>query len=239
MVTDLVVKAVLFDLGNTLVQMWTPELVYKKVLASLGIRKPVGGISEALARTEEEFKLQGYRVTYGKVPYEEYYGRWDSVVLKHLGVPDDRRLSREIQARWFDHADCVIYPDVKDTLTKLKRAGLKTGLVSTAYEEDIHAISRKAGLETDLFDVVIGANTIKREKPHPDVFRHALKKLNVKPEEALFIGDDIDADYKGAEKVGIRALLIQRTETKTLHLRTITSLKGIFKYINQSDMARP
>jgi putative hydrolase of the HAD superfamily len=235
-VTDLVVKAVLFDLGNTLVQMWIPELVYKKVLASLGIRRPVGEIREALARTEEEFKLHRYRVTYGKVPYEEYYDRWDSVVLRHLGVPEDRRLVREIQAGWFDHADCVIYPDVKDTLTKLKQTGLKTGLISTAYEEDIDAISRKAGLEIDLFDVVIGANTIKQEKPHPDVFRHALKKLNVKPEEALFIGDNIDADYKGAEKVGIRALLIQRTETKTPRLRTITSLKEIFKHISQSDI---
>jgi len=231
-VSDLVVKAVLFDLGNTLVQMWIPELTYEKVLASLGIKRPVGEIRKALARTEEKFKQRGYRLMYGKVPYEEYYDRWDSVVLGHLGVPEDGRLLREIQARWFDHADCVIYPDVKDTLTKLKQTGLKTGLISTAYEEDIDAITRKAGLRTSLFDVVIGANTIGEEKPHPNVFRHALNVLNVKPEETLFIGDNVDADYKGAEKVCIRALLIQRTETKPTGLRTITSLKEIFKYMN-------
>ena len=79
---------------------------------------------------------------------------------------------------------------------------------------------------------MIGANTIKEEKPHPDVFKHALEKLNVKPEETLFIGDNIDADYRGAENVGIHALLIQRTGLKTSGLRTITSLKDTFKHIN-------
>jgi 2-haloalkanoic acid dehalogenase type II len=231
-VSGLVIKAVLFDLGNTLVKTWIPELTYEKVLASLGIRRSVEEIRQALAKTEEEFKLHKYRLTYGKVPYKEYWDRWDSLVLKHLGVSENRRLVREIQTRWFDHADCEIYPDVKHTLSKLKQRGLKTGLISTAYEEDIDAISKKAGLETSLFDIVIGANTIKEEKPHPDVFKCALEKLNVKPEETLFIGDNIDADYRGAENVGIHALLIQRTEPKTSGLRTITSLKDTFKHIS-------
>jgi 2-haloalkanoic acid dehalogenase type II len=232
MVFDLVIKAVLFDLGNTLVKMWVPELTYERVLASLGIRRSVEEIKEALAKTEEQFKLHKYRLTYGKVPYKEYWDKWDALVLKNLGVSEDRRLIREIQTRWYDHADCVIYSDVKHTLSKLKQKGLKTGLISTAYEEDINAISKKAGLKTNLFDIVIGANTIKEEKPHPDVFKYALKKLNVKPEETLFIGDNIDADYNGAENVGINALLIQRTEAKTSGLRTITSLDDTFKYID-------
>jgi 2-haloalkanoic acid dehalogenase type II len=231
-VSGLVIKAVLFDLGNTLVKTWVPELTYEKVLASLGIRRSVEEIRQALAKTEEEFKLHRYRLTYGKVSYKEYWDRWDSLVLKHLGVSENRRFVREIQIRWFDHADCALYPDVKQTLSKLKQKGLKIGLISTAYEEDIDAISKKAGLEIDLFDIVIGANTIKEEKPHPDVFKYALEKLNVKPEEALFIGDNIDADYKGAENVGIHAVLIQRTESKTSGLRTITSLKDTFKHIN-------
>jgi 2-haloalkanoic acid dehalogenase type II len=232
MVFGLVIKAVLFDLGNTLVKTWIPELTYERVLASLGIRRSVKEIREALAKTEEDFNLHKHRLTYGKVPYKEYWDRWDSLVLKHLGISEDRKLVREIQTRWFDHADCEIYPDVKQTLSKLKQKGLKTGLISTAYEEDIDAIFKKAGLDTSLFDVVIGANTVKEEKPHPDVFKHALRKLGVKPEETLFIGDNIDADYKGAGKVGMHALLIQRTEAKASGLRTITSLEEAFKHMN-------
>jgi len=228
------VKAVLFDLGNTLVKSWVPEATFHKVLGSLGISRSVDEIKKALAKTDEEFDTLNYNSLYGKVSYRKFWNRWDSLVLRHLGLPKDKKLIRDIQARWFDYAECEIYFDVKETLHKLKHMGLKIGLVSGGYEEDVYAILETITLPKELFDVIIGANTIKKVKPHPDVFRYALKKLKVKPDETLFIGDAIDDDYKGAEKVGIKAILIQRTENhtnKTSRLRTITSLEEIFKYI--------
>jgi HAD superfamily hydrolase (TIGR01549 family) len=227
-------KAVLFDLGNTLVRMWVPEFVYHGVLGSLGISRSIERIKQALARTEEEFRDRKYRLLYGKISYRKYWNEWDSTVLKHLQIIADRKLVTEIQTRWFDYADCKVYPDVKPILTELRTRGLKTGMISTAYEEDITAISKKAGLPKDLFSVIIGANTIKKEKPHPDVFKYALRKLNVEPEGALFVGDSVDADYRGAEKVRMRAILIQRTENVTCNtqgLITINELKEIFNYI--------
>ncbi len=113
--------------------------------------------------------------------------------------------------------------------------GLKLGLISTAYEEDINAILERAGLEKRLFDIVVGANTVKKEKPHPDVFRHALSKLDVETEETLFVGDHIDNDYKGAKAVGIHALLIERehkSPDNTCDLERIRSLQEIFKFID-------
>lgn len=228
-------EAVLFDLGNTLVRMWVSEFVYHEVLGSLGISRSIEKIKQALARTEEEFKDRGYRLLFGKVSYGKYWNRWDSIVLKHLQIIADQKLVTEIQTRWFNYADCEAYPDVKPILAELKTRGFKTGMISTAYEEDITAISKKAGLPKDLFNVIIGANTIKKEKPHPDVFKYALRKLNVKPEETLFVGDSIDADYRGAETVGIRAVLIQRTgnaASNTYGLKTISELKEIFNYID-------
>jgi len=77
--------------------------------------------------------------------------------------------------------------------------------------------------------------TLRKGKPHPDVFKYALKKLNVKPEDAVFVGDSIDADYNGAENVRIKAILVRRTEDntkRTSRLRTIPNLEEIFKYTN-------
>jgi putative hydrolase of the HAD superfamily len=111
---------------------------------------------------------------------------------------------------------------------------LKLGLISTAYEEDIDAVLERAGIAKGLFDIVVGANTIKKEKPHPDVFRHALSKLNVEPEEALFVGDHVDNDYKGAKAVGIHALLIEREHRSTddtSDLERVRNLQEIFKFI--------
>jgi HAD superfamily hydrolase (TIGR01549 family) len=233
-VVALKIRAVLFDLGNTLVKTWIPEMTYLKVLASLGIHRSVEEIKDALSRTEDEFKESNYRSTYGKVSYIEYWEKWDSLVLKNLKIFDEC-FAKEIQKRWFDYANCVTYPDTKETLVRLKQRGLKLGLISTAYEEDITAIFERANLEKASFDIIIGANTIKKEKPHPDVFKYALKKLKVKPEETLFVGDHIDNDYKGARAVGIDALLIQR-ESRSLSnisdFKRISNLEEMYKFID-------
>jgi putative hydrolase of the HAD superfamily len=233
-VVTLKIRAVLFDLGNTLVKTWIPGVTYQKVLTSLGINRSVKEIEKALSKTEQIFEKSNYRSMYGKASYIEYWVKWDSEVLKNLRISGDEYLAKEIATRWFDHADCVTYPDTKETLVKLKQMDLKLGLISTAYEEDITAILERADLEKNFFDVIIGANTIKKEKPHPDVFKYALAKLQVKPEEALFVGDQIEADYRGADRVGIHAMLIQREENNTnssSELRTITSLEQIFEYL--------
>jgi 2-haloalkanoic acid dehalogenase type II len=234
-VASMKIRAVLFDLGNTLIRTWIPEVTYHNVLSSFGIERPTEAIREAIDKTEKEFRESNYRSRYGEVAYTEYWETWDTRVLKHLGVPQRQVPAKMILARWFDHADCSAYPDTAVSLKRLKQMGVKTGLISTAYEEDINAILDKAGLEKGLFDVVVGANTIKKEKPHPDVFRHALNKLNVKPDETLFVGDHIDNDYRGARAVGIHALLIEREDRSTddsSDLERIKSLQEVFKFIN-------
>jgi len=109
------------------------------------------------------------------------------------------------------------------------------GIISTAYEQDIEAITQKTGLQKELFEIIVGADTLKKTKPDPEVFKYALTRLKVKPQETLFVGDEIDADYRGAENAGIHALLIQRTENRTSQtsdLSTIASLEEVFKYLD-------
>ena len=229
------IRAVLFDLGNTLVKTLNTEVTFKNVPTSLGIDRSVEELQEAIAKTEEEFKESNYRSRYGKVTHKEYWERWDTQVLKYLGVSGSGYLAKQIKARWFDHANCLTYPDTIVTLNRLKQMRLKLGLISAAYEEDIDAILERAGLAKGLFDIVVGVNTIKKEKPHPEVFRHALSKLNVEPRETLFVGDHIDNDYKGAKAVGIRALLIERKRKgpdNTYDLERIRSLQEIFKFMD-------
>jgi putative hydrolase of the HAD superfamily len=226
-------KALLFDLGYTLINSLASEAVFCKVLGSFGIQIPVEKIREALARTENEFGNVKNEPTYGKVSYEEFWNGWDSRVLRHLGLPENKKVVDGTLAKWFDYAGIKAYSEVKNTLCKVKQMGLKTGIISDAYEEDINLILEKAHLKNELFDIKIGANTIKKIKPHPDVFKYALSKLYTKPNEALFIGDAVETDYKGAEKVGIKAILIQRKKEQTqANLRTIRSLEEIFNFID-------
>lgn len=229
------IKAVLFDLGNTLVKLWIPETVYHRILTSFNINRSIEEIREALVKAQKDSERLKYEQLFGKIPYEEYWNKRDGLLLRHLGLPPDRKLLKKIQTRWFDYAECPLFPDVNPVLSKLRERGLKMGIISTAYEQDIDAITQKTGLQKELFQVIVGADTLKKTKPDPEVFKYALTKLKVKPQETLFVGDEIDADYRGAESAGIHALLIQRTENKTSQtsdLSTIASLEEVFKYLD-------
>jgi 2-haloalkanoic acid dehalogenase type II len=228
------IKAVLFDLGSTLVKTWTPEITYRSLLSSFGIDRSTEAIKEALEMVEKEFAESNFGSEYGRVSYTQYWDRWDAKVLKHLGIPQNKIPANEVLAKWWKYADCVAYPDAKENLERLRQIGVRVGLVSNAYEEDIEPILSKAGLERRFFDVVVGVNTIKKAKPQPDIFRYALAKLDVKPEETIFVGDHIDNDYRGARAVGIRALLIERenrSKDDTSNLERIKNLQEILRLI--------
>jgi 2-haloalkanoic acid dehalogenase type II len=233
-VVVLKIKAVLFDLGGTLVKTWTPEMTYRSLLSSFGIDRSTEAIREAIELVEKEFEESNFGSEYGKVSYTQYWDRWDAEVLKHLGIPRSQIPANEVLAKWWKYAACVAYPDAKDSLERLRQMGVRVGLVSNAYEEDIDPILSKANLAKRLFDVVVGVNTIKKAKPQPDIFRYALAKLDVKPKETVFVGDHVDNDYRGARAVGIRALLIEResrSKDDTSNFERIKSLQEILRLI--------
>jgi HAD superfamily hydrolase (TIGR01509 family) len=229
----LTIKAVLFDMGNTLVKYdyGSPEEVFKKILTSLGFYKSLDEIKKAFLSAEREAEDTNLLSSFGKIKCEEFWYRWDSLVLKHLKIEENEELPKIIHSRWFDFVDSTLYPEAKQVLLELKQRGLKIGLISTAYEEEIQFILEKADLEKTTFDIIVGVDTIRKAKPNPDTFKYAISKLNVKPEEAIFVGDNVEADYEGAEKAGIHALLIDRTGKQQSDLKTIKNLKEILSQI--------
>ena len=223
------IKAVLFDMGNTLVKYDVEifEEVYHRILTSMGISRSIEDIKRAFLKTEKEAKDLGLLSSLGKIRCEEFWHQWDSIVLKHLSIAKNEELAKIVQSKWFDFMDSTLYPEVREVLSELRRRRLKVGLISTAYEEELHIILKKTGLEKTAFDIIVGVDTIKKAKPNPEVFKHATRKLNVEPEETMFVGDNIEADYKGAENAGMHPLLINRTEEEQKGLRTIRSLKEV------------
>jgi len=223
------IKAVLFDLGNTLVYM-KPEETLQKILKSYGIVKSLGEVKQAMVKAQE-FDIEKHC----HLPAHEFYTQWNMLELKHLGITDKaeaRKLAEEVNFQWFDFAKIYVYTDVKKTLQRLKQRGLKLGLVTGGYEEDIEKILPKAGLER-FFDASVGVNTTGKRKPHPKAFKSALKRLGIKPHEAIFIGDDLAADYLGAEKAGLIPVLIKREGSPASDVRTIKRLDEIFEVLDE------
>jgi len=228
------IKAVLFDMGNTLVKYdyGLPEEVFQKVLFSLDISRSLDDVKKAFLNAGKEAEGVDLLSSFGKIKCEVYWRQWDSLVLKHLKITDNEELAKIVQSRWFDFVDSTLYPEVKEVLSELKQRGLKIGLISTAYEAEINLVLEKADLAVATFDIIVGVDAIRQAKPNPDIFKYALSKLDVQPEEAIFVGDNVEADYKGAENAGIQALLIDRTEKKQSGFKTIENLNEVLSHIH-------
>ena len=214
-------KAVLFDLGNTLVYSH-PEITFQRILADHGVTKRLKEVKNALIRGNTEFDIERHE----GLSAHEFYTQWNIIQLKHLGLEGSkaRRLAATIDSEWWKYAEFHVYSDVERSLHRLKQMGLKLGIITGGFEEDIEAIMPKTGLD-DLFDVKVGVNATGKRKPHPEAFKHALRQLGIKPSEAIFVGDNFKADYKGAEKAGMKPILIRRKGSSTQSLFTDVRLK--------------
>jgi HAD superfamily hydrolase (TIGR01662 family) len=107
----------------------------------------------------------------------------------------------------------------------------KLGIVSNfAIPECVDRLLEKHGL-AGFFDVVVVSGAVNKRKPSVEIFRNALETLGVKAEEAVFVGDTVDADVQGAKAAGMRTIYIERRQQKDAEAagpdQTIKNLKEL------------
>jgi putative hydrolase of the HAD superfamily len=98
------------------------------------------------------------------------------------------------------------FPRVVETLRKLKKKGLKLGVVSDGVRLKAWMRLNAAGLDK-YFDTVVTFDDTGKKKPAKEPFLKACKELNVKPEECLMVGDWIERDIEGAKALGMKTCL--------------------------------
>lgn len=102
-------------------------------------------------------------------------------------------------------------PYAVGVLTQLKKKyklALITNVRPTVTVERIHEILREAEL-LDFFDEIIVSSGVGYDKPAEQIFQIVLEKLNVKPEEAVMVGNTISTDVFGGNRMGMKTVLIQ------------------------------
>jgi 2-haloacid dehalogenase len=100
------------------------------------------------------------------------------------------------------------FPEVPDTLRRLKDAGLKLAILSNGSPSMLSAVVRHNGLE-DLFDAVLSVDEVKVFKPHPSVYRLAPTRLGIVPERICFLSSN-GWDAYSAKAFGFRVLWCNR-----------------------------
>lgn len=94
-----------------------------------------------------------------------------------------------------------VFPYAHEVLTYLK-ARYRLFIITNGFEEVQYKKIRNSGLE-EYFEGIITSEQAGVQKPHGEIFRLALQKAAVTPEESLMVGDDIEGDIKGAQAWGM------------------------------------
>lgn len=100
------------------------------------------------------------------------------------------------------------FPEVQDTLRRLKEAGFITAILSNGSPAMLDAAVRGAGLQ-DLFDAVLSADAVQVFKTHPRVYDYALQQLGVRAEQVSFQSSNA-WDAFGASAYGMRVVWCNR-----------------------------
>ena len=91
-------------------------------------------------------------------------------------------------------------------LASLKKAGFRLAVVSNRrnpFNEQLESL----GIDS-YFEYTLAAGSINTFKPDPAVFRHALNELEIEPKQGVYVGDNYFADVIGAQRAGMKSILI-------------------------------
>jgi putative hydrolase of the HAD superfamily len=198
------IKAVIFDLDNTLVDFMKmkrraiEEAIPAMIDSGLNM-KP----EDASSMIDGIYKEQG-------IEYQQVFDMFLTKVLKKV---DYKILSAGIVAyRRAREAALIPYPHVYSTLNRLLKMGIKMGILSDAPTKE--AWLRLASLNFHhIVDAVVTFDDTGERKPSPAPFLKVLERLDVKPDNALMVGDWAERDIIGAAKVGMKTAFAKYGDT--------------------------
>ena len=175
------IKAILFDLDGVLID--SPDAIWKA--HNLAAKK----LGYPTCKREDIYRLIGMK--------------WDDLIS--VLIPE---VDLELFKKTVNDISKIIYKKVnlignaKNVLKKLKKMGFKIGIVSGSNRIYCDEQLKRLKVNIDLFDVKVNAEDTLKHKPDPDPILFALKKLNVKPEQVIYIGDSL-IDYRSAKSAGV------------------------------------
>jgi putative hydrolase of the HAD superfamily len=220
------IRAVLFDLGNTLVRYFRRDS-FPQILREC-LRCAAAAMND---RTTDPDSLFEKALASGREAGDFSVRRLEDRILNlfpALDGTDALAMSRICRAFMAPIFACArVEDDALEVLDELRARGLYTAVVSNTpwgspaglWLEELrrHAILQR--LDAVTFCVDVGWR-----KPHPAPFLSTLNKLAIAPSDAVFVGDDPRWDVEGALRAGIRPILFSNGPTEEYRCTKIARL---------------
>lgn len=194
------IKALIFDLDGTIADTEEAHfLAYRETLATYGI----------------------------KITKHDFIHKWlkgDASAIKGVlknwhknsekTKKEARRKKEKLYLKMISQTKIKALPGAKALIRKAKKSGLKVALASGSTQKEIKKVLKDLKIH-DKFDLILGLDNIRRNKPAPEMFLLAAKKLRLKPEEILVI-ENAPNGLNGAKEAGMKCIVIPSSWTKEL-----------------------
>ncbi len=213
-------KAIVFDGNGTLFYGLNKPVAIQKTLQKYGIKKSLKetGIAFNTARKITSHLKEKKMLNLSEEAYLFEVSLWLYLLNCY-----DKRIAKKINDSWHKITEKRLFDDVRKTLSKLSKK-YKLVLLTAGSKRSYTPLMRRKKI-LQYFSLVVGEDTINDAKPKANAYQYVIKKLRLKPNQILMIGDDLENDYYAPKRNKMQAILLDRKNlVKNKNITKITSL---------------
>ena len=238
-------KAIIFDMGSTLIEYETMSWTELSRLCAASARKYLKKNGNELPNEDGFFEAfeavkNRYRELANANCVEWTIPQATEALFKELNIEFGPEMIDKFFDAYYEPVDkrLFAYDDSIETLERMKEKYGTVGLVSnTIFPERVHHRELKRFGIAKYLDFTIFSSTFGLRKPHPDIFLKAANMAGFAPGECVYIGDRYREDVEGPTGVGMPALLKVRPgreypEEMPPETRKVDSLRELEKFID-------
>ncbi len=217
-------QAIIFDLDGTLTKLKLPLEAMrsdtKKFFISKGLPpeliEPADGISSTTGKARKYF-----------IPHRIDEYQWDLWQIELDGILSSHEDTSAV--------DVTLMDGTFDTLSKIRKIGLKTAILTNNGRNAVDIMLSKIPL-TDYFEVIQTRHESRSPKPYPDGLHQVVERLGIDSDEAVYVGDAL-IDGVAARRAGVEFWGVATGETKEDDLRdagatiVVSSLREILDHV--------
>ncbi|MFZ0480862.1 MAG: HAD family hydrolase [Terriglobales bacterium] len=194
------IKTIFFDVGNTL--LFPNRARIHAPLVERGHAPDASHLRDLERRIKKQFDAQ---MTADGNHDHSFWWMFYTQLFAEIGLEDDALRDRLVTSIRDSGNWDQILPGTREQLQAIAKR-YRIAVISNA-DGGIEDVLRRCHI-ADCFLTITDSGLVGCEKPHPEIFRQALKSLNAKPADSLYVGDVYSVDYLGATGAGMQAVLM-------------------------------
>jgi len=217
---------VLFDAAETLfTTRGTVGEIYGEVARNYGSTASPSEIQAAFVR---QFRHSGPLTTDNEKQW------WKDVVQRvfiDVGMIEDfDRFFDSVYEQFRDSRGWRLFPETLDVLKELQRLQYKLGIISN-FDSRIFSVLQSLNIFSYFDSITISSQT-GYAKPHPEIFKAAIRAAGVPADRILFVGDNLADDVHAGAAAGMHTILIDR-KGRFADSESVNSIRSLNEIPNQ------